>query len=294
MPNPDDAPNANEGVVSMTAISSLLLGLSSFALTYWAAIIGLILGVFALSQISVSQGRLKGRRWAVSGIAISVIGLVVLLLVLPVLQATKRLQSLCNLGQLGLVLLNYESEHKCFPSHDSPETDAAFNVSWRVKILPYLERQDLYDQYDQTQPWDSESNLALLEKMPLIYTCPNMSSADIASGLTVYQVPYVDLTKNPELQVSAPIFESGQPGINLSSITDGTSSTIAILEVDLDQAVPWTKPDDWEFDPDNPTRGLGALRFGGVLVAYADGGYQYVSCDDPVALKALFTRSAED
>ena len=45
MPNPDDAPNANEGVVSMTAISSLLLGLSSFALTYWAAIIGLILGV---------------------------------------------------------------------------------------------------------------------------------------------------------------------------------------------------------------------------------------------------------
>ena len=33
--------------------------------------------------------------------------------------------------------------------------------SWRVLLLPYLERKDLYSQYDFDEPWDGPNNSKL-------------------------------------------------------------------------------------------------------------------------------------
>ena len=38
--------------------------------------------------------------------------------------------------------------------------------------LPYLGHRDLFEQYDFSQPWDSEKNLRLLDKMPSVYHDP--------------------------------------------------------------------------------------------------------------------------
>ena len=38
-----------------------------------------------------------------------------------------------------------------------------------------------------------------------------------------------------------------------------TSHTILVVEADEDRAVIWTKPDDLEYDPANPAKGLGGL-----------------------------------
>ena len=77
--------------------------------------------------------------------------------------------------------------------------------------------------------------------MPAIYRCPRSKKAD--SGLTVYQVPRGPSTAFP-----------GPHGIGSRKITDGISNTIGVVEVDEDHAVPWTKPEDWTF---NPAKGLG-------------------------------------
>ena len=61
---------------------------------------------------------------------------------------------------------------------------------------------------------------------------------------------------------------SRTPSINLR---DGTAYTIMLVEADPDQAVIWTKPDDWQFDRNYPRRGLGSLRRGGFLALFADG-----------------------
>ena len=34
--------------------------------------------------------------------------------------------------------------------------------SWRVLLLPYLDRSDLYKAYDFTEPWDGPNNRKLL------------------------------------------------------------------------------------------------------------------------------------
>ena len=85
---------------------------------------------------------------------------------------------------------------------------------------------------------------------------------------------------------------SSKDGTALSQIRDGSSNTILAMEVDLEKAVPWTKPDDWKFDPQNPARDLGNLRPGGFVAARADGSVQFTSNDvPPSTLKALFTIS---
>ena len=68
-----------------------------------------------------------------------------------------------------------------------------------------------------------------------------------------------------------------------------------LLEVDPDAAVIWTKPEDWEFDPANPHRGLGHARPGIILSGMADGSVQTLDDDiDPELLQSMFTAPEPD
>src|SRR5262249_53586498 len=59
-----------------------------------------------------------------------------------------------------------------------------------------------------------------------------------------------------------------------------------------EKAVPWTKPDDWEPDMNNPTAGLGKLFNGVFIVLFADGSVKNISESiDPVVFKAMLTRN---
>jgi len=44
--------------------------------------------------------------------------------------------------------------------------------SWRVLILPYLKRQDLFDSYRFDEPWNGPNNSRLVDRMPEVYGCP--------------------------------------------------------------------------------------------------------------------------
>ena len=49
----------------------------------------------------------------------------------------------------------------------------------------------------------------------------------------------------------------GTKGRTLADIKDGLSHTIMLVEANDERAVPWTKPEDWECDPEHPLAGLG-------------------------------------
>jgi hypothetical protein len=54
----------------------------------------------------------------------------------------------------------------------------------------------------------------------------------------------------------------------------------------------WTKPDDLDFDPNNPKRGLGNYRPGNVILGvFADGHTQIIPADvDDETFAAIVTR----
>ncbi len=204
-------------------------------------------------------------------------------LLLPAVQAARaaaqRNMSQNNLKQMALCILNYEDQHQVLPPRAFFDKEGKPLLGWRVMMLPYLEENDLFQQFHFDEPWDSEHNKTLIEKMPEAFKDPRF---DLPPGMTIYQA----------VVGKGCVFE-GDKGINLAQITDGTSRTAGVVAVSPNKAVPWTKPEDWEFDPKNPLRDLDNPSAGGIIqLMFMDGHIESVSPDvDPKILKAIFTRN---
>jgi hypothetical protein len=169
-----------------------------------------------------------------------VCGGVLLALLLPAINAAReagrRASCMNKMHQIGLALQNYAVTKGGFPGSFPPAagSDAAGNppMSWRIAILPYMQQDALYRQYDPSQPWNSPKNVALVKQMPGEFRCP--SDSDDSDGETSY---FMITGKN---MVGGP---PGSPGTRFSDITDGLSGTIAIVEVH-GLKIPWTEPRD--------------------------------------------------
>ena len=187
-----------------------------------------------------------------------------------------------NLKQIALAMFNYETTFNSFPAAYRTTKAGKPGLSWRVQILPYLEQDALYKEFNLDEPWDSEHNKKLIEKMPKIYAAPGSKAAK--EFKTVYLVLRGDTTVFP-----------GGKGTRIQDITDGTSNTILAVEASDDRAVIWTKPDDYEVDFKKPMAGLVGLHDGGFVAAFADGSVHFLKGSiDNDTLKALFTRAGNE
>jgi hypothetical protein len=172
--------------------------------------------------------------------------------------AATRAQQMNTLKQLGLAMHNYHDTHRAFPPAAFRDKAGKPLLSWRVHVLPYIDEADLYKQFRLDEPWDSEHNQKLIEKMPKLYESTRVRGVD--KGKTTFVVP-----------VGKDTIFGGAEGMKIQKITDGTSNTILMLESDAKHAVIWTKPDDIEIDPKDPARGLFADERKQILVLIADG-----------------------
>ena len=177
------------------AIASLILGLVSIVGMCFTGIPGLILGIMGLGDINRSQGRVGGKGLAIVGIVFSSLGtiwtIIVLLigLMLPAIQVTRQaareMTSVNNVRQMVLSMHNYyASKKQNFPLQNRN------GLSWRVHILPFIERSDLYERFNLDEPWDSPHNIQLLGEMPSTFECPNVV---LEPGFTVYQLSLIHI-----------------------------------------------------------------------------------------------------
>jgi len=184
-------------------------------------------------------------------------------------ESARRTARMNQLKQIGLAMHNYHDAYGRMPPQAIRSKDGKPLLSWRVALLPFLENKALYDQFRLDEPWDSEHNRRLLDRMPAVYADPLVQTVRKEAGLTPFVVP---LTRRPpEVHVPSPPDRSqdrGRPpkellaifdppdGTPVAWIIDGTSNTILVLKVTPQAAVPWTKPDDWIYDPEKPFKGL--------------------------------------
>jgi len=145
----------------------------------------------------------------------------------------NRTQSANNMKQLALALHNHHDTFSIFPPEALASKEGKRLLSWRVLLLPWLGKADLYDKFKLDEPWDSPHNAALIKEMPACFAQPG---TDPTLGKTPYLTP---LTKESAF---------GRPGLppRFQDILDGTSNTIWLVEVPREFEVVWTKPADWE------------------------------------------------
>jgi prepilin-type processing-associated H-X9-DG protein len=101
------------------------------------------------------------------------------------------------------------------------------------------------------------------------------------NGKTTYLVP----------RGKATIFPEGD-GVKIGEITDGTSNTIPMVDANDDQAVTWTRPGDWDVEPDLKPEGLVGHHPRGTNLLFADGGVRFLTTKvAPSTFLKLFTRN---
>lgn len=174
-------------------------------------------------------------------------------------EAARRTTSMNNLRQMALATLNYEAANQKLPNNIVDKQGKPL-LSWRVRILPFIEEMRLYDQFHMDEPWDSPHNIKLLDQMPASYASPNVPE----SNRTVYLGFEGEETIFPGKQV------------RFSEIMDGTSNTILLVEANADEAVEWSRPKDIPFDPNQPVTAIGDLRPGGFVTVFCDGSTHFI------------------
>ncbi len=191
--------------------------------------------------------------------------------------AANSAKSMNNMKQIALAWHNYHDAENNGPPAAVCDRTGKPLLSWRVLILPYIEQDNLFKEFKLDEVWDSAHNKKLLARMPPIYAMPGGKAGETNTHYRVF--------------VGNGAGWDWIMGSKLQTITDGTSNTI--MCVTAADAVPWSKPDELEFDPKKDmTKLLGNFFGRGPQVAMFDGSVRTISKDvDTKTLNAAITKS---
>lgn len=184
-------------------------------------------------------------------VVIAIIAILIGLL-LPAVQKVREAaaRSKCqnNMKQIGVALMNYESANGAFPMGQGAGVGAA---SWRIRILPYLEQDNVYNQVNLYDVFNS----AVLQNLQLsVFVCPSSNLQAVPnpvpswySSAVRHQVPaYIGImgaTPDPAGRTTGTIYASNYGGwwsnngmllanevTTIATCTDGTSNTFIVGE----------------------------------------------------------------
>ena len=176
-------------------------------------------------------------------------------------EEMRRRTNVNRFNQILLAMHNYYDVHRMFPPRDEDrDASGRSKLSWRVHILPFVEENELFQQFHLDEPWDSPHNKPLLEKMPDVYRRDVFDlrpDPEIKRGYTTFLAPVGNDT----------VF-GGAKATRFGDIRDGTSNTIVLVEVKPEFAVPWTAPGDYAFDPERARQGTADRGRWSILVRY--------------------------
>ncbi len=119
-------------------------------------------------------------------VVMAVIGILIALL-LPAVQAAReaarRSQCTNHLKQLGVGFLNFESATGGLPARRWNREDQGY-TGWGTFLLPYIEQQALYDQYQWEYDFYDPENKDVVETKLSVFICPSVVRDDpiISSG----------------------------------------------------------------------------------------------------------------
>ncbi|NND96269.1 MAG: DUF1559 domain-containing protein [Pirellulaceae bacterium] len=178
-----------------------------------------------------------------------------------------RNSSMRNLEKIADALNAYASKYGSYPPPAILETGTNRPLlSWRVLILPYLDEDELYDQFNLDKDWSDSQNMRAAYDMPSVFRHP-----DSQGGFQSPESDYYLVTGNNTL------FPPTGP-LSPEDIVDSVSQTLLVTEGDPPvMSGLWTEPVDLDFAKmtgaiNGPSKqDPGKLLTDGVAIATVDG-----------------------
>jgi hypothetical protein len=216
-------------------------------------------------------------------------------------EASAQTTSSNNLKQIGEAIISYQSVNHHLPPAATYAQDGKPLLSWRVAILPYIEQDSLYHMFHLDEPWDSPHNIQLSETPVKLYWSP-YSQDQTERTKTHYRVivgrntlfgddspatrwPFRPLFTDVGPNRINPAGGVFGPDRKLPDLGKGIPATILVVETK--DAVPWTKPEELEFealDLNDLPRHLGISKKGFNSV-YTDGSTHFHYWSDKLSAK---------
>jgi hypothetical protein len=137
------------------------------------------------------------------------------------------------LKQLSLAVANYHDANGNYPPAYILGPEGRPWHSWRVLILPYIEQNELYKEYDFCEPWDGPNNQKLADRMPRTYALHGEGKP--GNTITNYLA-----VVGPETVWPGSITQSN------AEIKDASGQTILLVE-NLGAGIHWMEPRDLSF-----------------------------------------------
>jgi prepilin-type N-terminal cleavage/methylation domain-containing protein/prepilin-type processing-associated H-X9-DG protein len=179
-------------------------------------------------------------------VVIAIIAVLIALL-LPAVQAAReaarRSQCTNNLKQMGLAVANYESTNGCLPPHGMNQPTANMNdFSMKVRLLPYMEQQTIFNAFNQTADFNAYPNPTAGSNNIATFLCPSDSNMIRRAGTSYNGADFGDTNYYNNLGTllslnggtfDGPAYIMGSTyggTVTLASVTDGTSNTAVFSE----------------------------------------------------------------
>ena len=185
-------------------------------------------------------------------------------------EAAARANEQNNLKQISIGMHNHASSTGRLPVADQ-------NLAWRVHILPYIEQDNLYRQFDRNAAWNAGKNSTLGDTFIKTYQSP---LDDPPTAQTHYRV------FTGEGSVFDP--ENLRRGLQ-GGIADGTSNTL--LVIDTAETVPWPAPKEVLLQKGGQFPEFGHPKRSHILIAMCDGSVRSVEkkAMDAAKIRAMAT-----
>jgi hypothetical protein len=161
-------------------------------------------------------------------------------------------------------MMLYQKANGRFPPASFADHGDKSGCSWRVLLLPFLKHNELFQQYELKESWDSPKNITLLDLCPSVYRCDTKSTSMNTHYLAVIE------SKSSHLSGFRKIIRDCK-GLE--------SSTVWLIETP-GEGIPWTKPQDFDIDSKEDVTAFLDDNVGSVHSRNHTFFYDYVRCGE--------------